>query len=54
MAETELSTPIELETTTREIEIAPAPERAPATPETRPKYVPDFTPEQERLRPVEI
>ena len=41
------------ETTTREVETAPAPapERAPEAPQ---RYVPDFSPEQERLRPVEI
>jgi NADH-quinone oxidoreductase subunit B len=51
MAETEV---IKLETTTREVETPPTPGRAPAAPETPPRYVPDFSPEQERLRPVEI
>jgi NADH-quinone oxidoreductase subunit B len=45
-----------LETTTPNVETvpAPAPERGPAAPEAPPRYVPDFSPEQERLRPVEI
>jgi NADH-quinone oxidoreductase subunit B len=53
MAESEQMIATRLETTTREVETAPAPapERAPERP---PKYVPDFTPEEERLRPVEI
>jgi NADH-quinone oxidoreductase subunit B len=47
---------IRLETTMPDVETAPAPtpERAPAAPEAPPRYVPDFSPEQERLRPVEI
>lgn len=42
------------ETTTPEIKPTPAPERAPAAPEAPPRYVPDFTPEQERLAPVRV
>jgi NADH-quinone oxidoreductase subunit B len=51
MAEIGAATPDRLETTTREIEVSPVPTRSP---ETAPRYVPDFAPEQDRLRPVEI
>ncbi|HTE84035.1 MAG TPA: hypothetical protein VK821_04830, partial [Dehalococcoidia bacterium] len=56
MAESDGTTATRLETPTREVETAPAPapERAPSAPEAPPRYVPDFSPEQERLRPVEI
>jgi len=54
MADLRTVPPARAETTTREVETAPAPERAPAVPEAPPRYVPDFTTEQERLRPVEI
>ena len=52
MAESLLANSSQAETTTREIETAPA--TAPASPATPRPYVPDFTPEQDRLRPVEI
>jgi NADH-quinone oxidoreductase subunit B len=54
MAQATSSTDTKLETTTREVETAPAPTPAPVAPEAPPRYVPDFSPEQERLRPVEI
>lgn len=54
MTDSRTMTTVRLQTTTREIETAPPPERAPAAPEAPPRYVPDFSPEQERLRPVEI
>jgi NADH-quinone oxidoreductase subunit B len=54
MPEATSSTVTKLETTTREVETAPAPAPAPAAPEAPPRYVPDFSPEQDRLRPVEV
>jgi NADH-quinone oxidoreductase subunit B len=51
MTNVQSPSPVQAETTTREIETAPAPERAPEAP---PKYVPDFSPEAERLRPVQV
>ncbi len=54
MAEATSTTDTRLETTTREVETAPRTTPAPAAPEAPPRYVPDFTPEQERLRPVEV
>lgn len=49
---------VRVETTTREIETAPAPPAptvAPeAPPKAPPKYVPDFTPDEQRLHPVEV
>jgi NADH-quinone oxidoreductase subunit B len=57
MADVNLAPGIRAETITREIEAPPAPERLPAPPvapeQPRP-YVPDFSPEAERLRPVEV
>jgi NADH-quinone oxidoreductase subunit B len=54
MAESLVTNDVRAETTTPEIETVTAPERAPAAPEGPRPYVPDFSPEQERLRPVEI
>jgi len=54
MAESDILTHLETAMLGVETAPAPAPERAPAAPESPPRYVPDFSPEQERLRPVEI
>jgi len=54
MAEAIVASTVHAETPTREIETVTAPEREPAAPEGPPRYVPDFSPEQDRLRPVEI
>ena len=54
MATIGFSEAAQAETTTREIEVAPAPERAPAAPPTPAPYVPDFSPEEERLKPVQV
>jgi NADH-quinone oxidoreductase subunit B len=52
MAESLLANTAQAETTTREIETVTTP--APPAPAGPRPYVPDFSPEQERLRPVEI
>src|SRR5713226_7048466 len=54
MAESDILTHLETAMPGVETAPAPAPERAPTAPEAPPRYVPDFRPEQERLRPVEI
>lgn len=56
MAIADTRTRAQVETITREPETAPltAPEAPPVAPPTPAPYVPDFSPEQERLRPVKV